>query len=65
MSFDKTFKRWKLKHQTPPLKVLAAPLAEVRGTKVDGPRSGFADDLFVKDVLPDHNSGFSQRRHPQ
>ena len=28
----------------------------MRRTKVDGPWSGFADDLFLKDVLPDHTA---------
>ena len=55
-SFDKTFKRWKLNHQTPPHMMLAALFAGTRGTKADGPWSGFADDLFIKDVLPDHTA---------
>ena len=50
-SFDKTFKRWKLNHQTSPFTMLAAPFAGMRGTKVDGSWSGFAADLFVKDVI--------------
>ena len=54
--FDRTFKRWKLNHQTQPLMMLAAPFAGMRGTKVDGSWSGFADDLFIKDVLPDHTA---------
>ena len=51
--FDRTFKRWKLIHQTQPLMMLAARFAGMRGTKVDGSWSGFADDLFIKDELPD------------
>ena len=35
-SFDKTFKRWKLNHQTQPLMMLAASFAGMRGTKVYG-----------------------------
>ena len=55
-SFNKTFKRWKVNHQTPPIVMLAAPFAGVRGTKVDGSWSGFADNLFIKDMLPDHTA---------
>ena len=54
-SFDKTFKRWKLNHQTPPIMMLAAPLVGMRGTKVDRSWSGCADDLFIKE-LPDHTA---------
>ena len=36
--------------------MLAAPFAGMRGTKVDGSWSGFADDLFIKDVLSDHKA---------
>ena len=36
--------------------MLAAPFAEMRGTRVDGSWSGFADGLFIKDVLPDHTA---------
>ena len=42
-AFDKTFKRWKMS--------FSAPLS-----KVDGSCSGFADDLFIKDELPDHTA---------
>ena len=28
----------------------------LRGSKVDGSWSGFADDLFIKDELPDHTA---------
>ena len=45
-SFDKTFKRWKMNHQTPPLMMLAAPFAGMRGTKGVG----------SCDVLPDHTA---------
>ena len=55
-SFDKTFKRWKLTHQTSPTMMLSAPFAEMDGTKLGGSWSGFADDLFIKDVLPDHTA---------
>ena len=50
-AFDKTFKRWKTSHQTPPL---SAPFARMEGSKVDGSWSGIADDLFIKDEIPDH-----------
>ena len=56
-SFDKTFKRWKLK----PPDFTAHDAGDTfrrdgRNTKVDGSWSGFADDLFIKDVLPDHTA---------
>ena len=54
---NKTFKIWKMNHQTQPLMMLAAPLAGTRGTEVDGSWSGFAEDLFIKDALPDHTAG--------
>ena len=34
----------------------AAPFGGMRGTRADGSWSGFADDLFIKDVLPDHTA---------
>ena len=55
-SFDKTFKSWKLNHQTPQIMMLAAPFAGMRRTKVDVSWNGFAYDLFMKDVLPDHTA---------
>ena len=55
-SFDKTFKRCELNHQTSPPMMLATPLAVTGGRKVDGSWSGFADDLFTKGVLPDHTA---------
>ena len=55
-SFDKTTKRWKLGHQTPPSMMLSAPFAGMKGTKVDGSWSGFADDLFIKDEVPEHTA---------
>ena len=55
-AFDKTFKRGKMSHQTPPSMMLSAPLTALRGLKVDGSWSGFADDLFIKDELPDHTA---------
>ena len=45
-AFDKTFKRWKLSHQTPPSMMLSAPFAGMEGSEVDGSWSGFADDFF-------------------
>ena len=53
---DKTFKRWKLSHQTPQSIMLSAPFTAVRGSKVDGSWSGFADNLFITDELPDHTA---------
>ena len=59
-SFGKAFKRWKLNHQTPPIMMLVSPFAGMRGTKVDGSWSGFADDLFTKEVLPDHTADYAK-----
>ena len=36
--------------------MLSAPFAGMKGTKVDGSWSGFADDLFIKDEVPDHTA---------
>ena len=55
-SFDKTTKRWKLEHQTPPSMMLSAPFAGMKGTKVDCAWSGFADDLFIKNEVPEHTA---------
>ena len=55
-SFDKTFRRWKMNHQTPSSMMLTAPFARMRGTEIDGSWSGFADDLFIKDEVPDHTA---------
>ena len=55
-AFEKTFKRWKMSPQTPPSMMLSAPFTALRGSKVDGSWSGFADDLFIKDELPDHTA---------
>ena len=59
-SFDKTFKRWTLTHQTSPSMMLSAFFAGMEGTKVDGSRSCFADDLFIKYVPPDHTAESSK-----
>ena len=45
-----------MSHQTPPSMMLSAPFTALRGSKVDGSWSGFADDLFIKDELPDHTA---------
>ena len=42
-----------MNNQTPPIMVLAARFAGMTGTKW----SGFADDLFIKDVLPNRTAG--------
>ena len=55
-AFDKIFKCWKLSHQTPPSMMLSAPFTALRRSKVHGSWSGFADDLFIKDELPDHTA---------
>ena len=55
-SFDKTFKRWKVGHQTPFSLRLSAPFAGMKGMTVDGSRSGFADDLFIKGEVPEHTA---------
>ena len=55
-SFDKTTKRWKLEHQTPPSMMLSATFAGMKGTKVDCAWSGFADDLFIKNEVPEHTA---------
>ena len=55
-SADKTFKRWKSTHQTSPSMMLSAPFAGMEGTQVDDSWNGFADHLFIKDVLPDHTA---------
>ena len=36
--------------------MLTAPFAGMNGTKIDGSWSGFADDLFIKDEVPDHTA---------
>ena len=36
--------------------MLSAPWAWMEGTQGDGSWSGFADDLFSNDVLPDHTA---------
>ena len=54
--FDKTSKRWKMSHQTPPSMTLSAPFTALRGSKVNGSWSGLADDLFIQDELPDHSA---------
>ena len=36
--------------------MLLAPFAGMKGTKVDGSWSGFADDLFIKDEVPEHTA---------
>ena len=59
-AFDKTFERWKTNHQKPPSMMLPAPFAGMEGLKVDGSWSGFADDLFIKDELPDHTEESSK-----
>ena len=62
-SFEKTFKRSKLTHQTSPTITLSAPFAEMDGTKLGGSSSGFAGDQCIKDVLPDNTAEchFEQR----
>ena len=55
-AFNKTFKRWKTSHQTPPSMMLSAPFAGMEGSNMDGSWSGFADDLFIKDEIPDHTA---------
>ena len=55
-AFDKTCKRWKMSHQTPPSMMPSASFAGMEVSKVDGTWSGFADDLFIKVELPDHTA---------
>ena len=55
-SFDKTFKRWNQNHQTPSSMMLTAAFAGMKGIEIDGSWSGFADDLFIKDDVPDHTA---------
>ena len=55
-AFDKTFRRWKTSHQTPPSMMLSAPFAGMEGSKVDGSWSGFAEDSFIKYEIPDHTA---------
>ena len=55
-SFDKTFRRWKVGDQTPSSMRLSAPFAGMKGMTVDGSWSGFADDLFIKDEVPEHTA---------
>ena len=55
-ALHRTFKRWEMNHQTPPHMMSSAPFTALRGSKVDGPWSGFADDLVIKDELPDHTA---------
>ena len=55
-SFGKTFKRWKMIHQTSPSMMLSAPFAGMEEMQVDGSWSGFAGDLFIKVVLLDHTA---------
>ena len=56
-AFDKTFKRWKKEpSNTTVHDVVSTPFTALRGSKVDGSWSGFSDDLFIKDELPDHTA---------
>ena len=59
-SSDKTFRRWTLTHQTSPSIMLSKFFAGMDGTKMDGSRSCFADDLFIKYAPPDHTAKSSK-----
>ena len=47
--------RWKLDQRTSPIMLLSALFEGMMG-QVDRSCSGFADDLFIKNDLPDHTA---------